>query len=247
VFALGGAPSRRSIGTVIRLARGRRAGLGGGAAIVTAAWFLIIASRATGVPRINDFTTDLADPPAFHRAASLPANTGRDLAYPAEFVHVQQECCADLRPARLKVSARTRSSVPAAWPRHAELTITATDADAAPSRPPLPRACSAQDDIAISRASRRPVGEPRRHALKSRNGHGDIGTNATASAPSSAGSRPRPALNWTQRSSARPCRPIDHAVGLLGLIDGSSFCQSASGTRGHRHLVTASNFAQNCA
>jgi uncharacterized protein (DUF1499 family) len=181
MFALGGLLAVIvSIGTVIRLARGRRAGLGGGAAIVTAAWFLIIASRATGAPRINDFTTDLADPPAFHRAATLPANTGRDLAFPAEFVHVQQECCADLRPARLKVPARDAlERARRVAERMPGWTITATDADGGTIEAvATTRVFGFQDDIVIRV---RPDGASESHVdmrSKSRDGRGDLGTNA---------------------------------------------------------------------
>lgn len=181
LFALGGLLAViSSIGMVIRLARGRRVGVGGGAAVVTAAWFLIIASRGRGVPRINDFTTDLADPPAFRHAATLPANVGRDLAYPADFAAVQRECCADLRAAHLKVGARdalerarrVAEQMPS-W------TITATDPDSGTIEAvATTRVFGFQDDIAIRV---RPDGPSESHVdirSKSRVGQGDMGTNA---------------------------------------------------------------------
>lgn len=36
------------------------------------------------VPRINDISTDLEDPPAFRAAQSFPGNGGRDFAFPAQ-------------------------------------------------------------------------------------------------------------------------------------------------------------------
>lgn len=55
---------------------------------------LIPASRGRGVPRINDITTDLEDPPVF--VAALAANPGRDMSYPAAFASQQQEAYPDL-------------------------------------------------------------------------------------------------------------------------------------------------------
>jgi len=62
---------------------------------------LVAARPGLGVPRINDYTTDLADPPAFTKAASLPANAGRSMAYPPAFAAEQRTCCADLHPVHL--------------------------------------------------------------------------------------------------------------------------------------------------
>ena len=50
---------------------------------------------ASGLPRINDITTDVADPPAF---ASDPADMGRDMTYPASFAPQVQQAYADLVP-----------------------------------------------------------------------------------------------------------------------------------------------------
>jgi len=50
---------------------------------------------ASGLPRINDITTDLADPPAF---TNDPAEMGRDMTYPAAFVPQVQQAYADLVP-----------------------------------------------------------------------------------------------------------------------------------------------------
>jgi uncharacterized protein (DUF1499 family) len=56
------------------------------------------ARGGAGVPPINDITTDLADPPAF---AGDPADAGRDMAYPADFVPLVQKAYPDLAPIRV--------------------------------------------------------------------------------------------------------------------------------------------------
>jgi uncharacterized protein (DUF1499 family) len=53
------------------------------------------ARGGAGVPPINDITTDLADPPAF---AGDPSDTGRDMAYPADFVPQVKAAYPDLAP-----------------------------------------------------------------------------------------------------------------------------------------------------
>lgn len=56
------------------------------------------ARGGAGVPAINDITTDLADPPAF---AGDPADEGRDMAYPADFVPQVQQAYPDLVTVRV--------------------------------------------------------------------------------------------------------------------------------------------------
>jgi uncharacterized protein (DUF1499 family) len=139
----------------------------------------VIAARGAGAPRINDFTTDPADPPAFRHAATLPANAGRDLGYPPSFASVQQTCCADLRPARLRVApaeafgrARTAAERMPAW------TITHADPEAGTIEAvATSRLFHFQDDIVIRV---RPDGGGSRVDVrsKSRDGQGDFGANA---------------------------------------------------------------------
>lgn len=57
--------------------------------------FLVSASSSGGVPPINDITTDLADPPAF---ASDPAERGRAMGYPPDFVAQVKQGYPDLAP-----------------------------------------------------------------------------------------------------------------------------------------------------
>jgi uncharacterized protein (DUF1499 family) len=74
--------------------------LGFGCGAVLVGVLLVSARPGMGVPPINDITTDLADPPAF---ASDPAERGRDMSYPAEFVPQVQTAYPDL--ATLRVSS----------------------------------------------------------------------------------------------------------------------------------------------
>ena len=58
-------------------------------------------------PRINDVTTDLQDPPEFHRAAVIPALHGVDLSYPPEFVPAVREHYPDLETLVVDVPAES--------------------------------------------------------------------------------------------------------------------------------------------
>src|ERR671930_1622825 len=103
LFALGGLTGLVvGVASVVRGARGRGLGRGGAVAVAVAVVFLALASRGVGKPRINDFTTDPADPPALAHAATLPPNAGRDMSYPKAFADIQRRCCADLRQARVR-------------------------------------------------------------------------------------------------------------------------------------------------
>ncbi len=66
--------------------------------------FLGAASRGRGIPRINDITTDPANPPQFVKAQFEPSNLGRDLSYPGEsFAAQQREGYPDLAPLKLSL------------------------------------------------------------------------------------------------------------------------------------------------
>jgi len=179
VFALAGlAGLVIGIRTAVRALRGRSFTRGGLVALVVGVAFVVIAARGMGTPRINDFTTDLDDPPAFRNAATLPANAGRDLTYPAAFAVVQRGCCPDLHPARLRggteeVFARARQvadsmhwTITAAEPAAGTIEATAQS-----------RLFGFVDDIVIRV---RPDGGASRVDVrsKSRDGKGDLGTNA---------------------------------------------------------------------
>lgn len=49
------------------------------------------ASRGSGLPRINDITTDVGDPPVFVAALEQGPNRGRDMTYPGESFAAQQQ------------------------------------------------------------------------------------------------------------------------------------------------------------
>ncbi len=168
------------IASIVRAARGKGLSVGGAVALVAGIAFILAASRGASAPKINDFTTDTADPPAFVHAATLPANTGRDMSYPPAFAAVQQQCCADLHPARLRMApgeAFTRvrdvaQSIPT-W------TVTRADPDrGAIEAIATSRLFGFHDDVVIrirpdaDGASRVDV------RSKSRDGKGDLGVNA---------------------------------------------------------------------
>jgi len=181
IFALGGLLALiAAIGALVRGVRGRGFGVGGVAALVVALVFVLIASRGGGVPRINDFTTDPADPPAFEHAQAIRANVGRDMRYPAGNAAIQQSCCGDLHPARLSVPpaeafgrARTAAERMPSW------TVTQADPGTGTIEAvATTRVFGFQDDIVIRV---RPDGDGASRVdmrSKSRDGQGDIGTNA---------------------------------------------------------------------
>jgi uncharacterized protein (DUF1499 family) len=181
LFALGGLVAIvASVLTLRRLVRGRGMGRGGVVAVIVAIAFVALAARNGNAPRINDFTTDLADPPAFVHAATIPANAGRDLSYPADFAATQRSCCPDLHPARLRggsdeafARARRVAEGMPAW------TIVAAD----PSGGIIEAVATSRmfrfaDDIVIRV---RPDGGGQSRVdmrSKSRDGKGDMGVNA---------------------------------------------------------------------
>jgi uncharacterized protein (DUF1499 family) len=74
--------------------------LGFGCGALLAGVLLVSARPGMGVPPINDITTNLEDPPAF---GGDPAERGRDMSYPAEFVPQVKAAYPDL--ATLRVSS----------------------------------------------------------------------------------------------------------------------------------------------
>ena len=180
-FALGGLVALVvGVLSLVQAVRGRGIGFGGGAALVAGTAFVLFAARGRGAPRINDFTTDLSDPPPFRQAAGLPANAGRDLAYPAAFAMIQQQCCSDLHPAHLPVlpaeafnrTRRVAAEMPS-W------TVTADDAAAGTIEAiATSKLFGFEDDIAI-RVRPEGAGASRVDVRsKSRHGKGDLGANA---------------------------------------------------------------------
>jgi uncharacterized protein (DUF1499 family) len=180
LYALGGLLAVvTAIIALIAAARGRGFGLGRVLALVLAVVFVITASGGAGVPRINDYTTDPKEPPAFVEAIQIPANAGRDMSYPPEFAAEAQTCCADLRPARLPAppaEAFARAKRAAESMGNWEVTV----ADASSGRIEAVATTTVfgfRDDIAIRV---RPDGSGSRIDMrsKSRDGKGDMGANA---------------------------------------------------------------------
>ena len=180
LFALGGLICLvASIAALIALLRGRGLRPGGVVAFIGAAVLLVAARPGMGVPRINDYTTDLADPPAFSKAASLSANAGRDMAYPPAFAAEQRGCCADLHPARLSVPpAEAFARVQAAASAMPSWTVIASDpATGMIEAVVTTRIFGFQDDVAI-RVRPADGGSVVDVRSKSRDGQGDLGVNA---------------------------------------------------------------------
>jgi uncharacterized protein (DUF1499 family) len=180
LFALGGIVALiTGLASLIALARGRGLTAGGGFAAVAGIVFLALATRSSGHPRINDFTTDLVDPPRFERAATLPPNAGRDLGYPADYAAIQRDCCSDLRPARVALPPRdayeralaVAQAMPTWQVTHADGATGIVEATA------TSRVFRFVDDVVIRV---RPEGTGSKVDLrsKSRDGRGDVGANA---------------------------------------------------------------------
>jgi uncharacterized protein (DUF1499 family) len=103
LFALGGIIAVvLALAAVIRLVRGRGLTVGSVTSLVVAAIFVGLIVSKSDHPRINDFTTDVEDPPALQFAATLPENQGRDMSYPPAFAAVQQQCCGDLKSVEVR-------------------------------------------------------------------------------------------------------------------------------------------------
>lgn len=67
------------------------------------------AARGLGYPPINDISTDLGEPPQFDAAAKLPENKGRDMSFPPNFADIIRKTAAysDIKP---------RVLTPGDWP-----------------------------------------------------------------------------------------------------------------------------------
>jgi uncharacterized protein (DUF1499 family) len=182
-FALGGLLALVvTVIAAIRAFRGRGFGRGGAlAAAVAAVVFVWSAVRGGGTPMTNDFTTDLADPPAFTQAAAEPANAGRDLSYPADFAAVQRECCPDLVPIQVAAApAAAFAQVAAVAASMPGWRITRMDAAAGELEAVATSTLFGfQDDVAI-RVRQDPASGGSRVDVrsKSRDGKGDRGVNA---------------------------------------------------------------------
>ena len=160
---------------------GRNRALSGvGIGLVLTATVIVKLGSLTNLPPINDITTDPDDPPSFTHAGQFEANRDRDLGYPREsFASRQRAAYPDLQPIRLDApsTAVFRSAEAAAVALGWEIShrdakrgvIEATDTT---------EIFKFVDDIAIRirSADGQSVVDIR---SKSRDGVGDLGTNAT--------------------------------------------------------------------
>jgi uncharacterized protein (DUF1499 family) len=133
---------------------------------------------ARALPRINDITTNPADPPAFAAALRINENQGRDFAYPADFAPLQQKGYPDLAPIRLPIppaqafGEARRAATSLGWE------ITAEDSEAGTLEAyAVSRVFEFVDDIAI-RVRPDGAGSVVDVRSKSRVGRGDLGANA---------------------------------------------------------------------
>lgn len=140
-------------------------------------WFFAEAGR---YPAINDVTTTPDAPPAFREAACLPANAGRDLAYPgASVAATQRRAYPDLAPLDVprppaEVFAVVRR-VAAAMPRWS---VTAADPDARHLEAvAVTRLFRFRDDVVIE-VRPAAAGAAVHVRSTSRVGRGDLGVNA---------------------------------------------------------------------
>ncbi len=73
------------------------------AAMLVLGPILLSASRGSGLPRINDITTDTVKPPKFTQALRLDGNKDRDMSYPPEFAEQQLSGYGKIEPLLLSM------------------------------------------------------------------------------------------------------------------------------------------------
>lgn len=166
------------VGAVREGAGAAATGLGLGAVVTLV--FLAVAVPGGRFPRINDITTDTANPPQFLRASTLTGNEGRDMKYPgASFAEQQRAGYPNLGPLRLSVpvdAAFTR--VQAAAKQMPAWEITRVDVSAhALEGVDTTRLFRFKDDFVIE-VRPQDSGSVVQMRSKSRDGKGDIGANA---------------------------------------------------------------------
>lgn len=179
IFGLGGILAVVvGISALIQAARGR--GFGGGriVALLTGLIFVGMALSGGSGPMTNDFTTNLADPPAFENALSLEANQGRDMAHKKEDAAIQREWYPDLTSAKLAMPADRAFELALATARSMP-TWSVVWNDPASGRieaVAVTRVFGFRDDIAI-RVRSDGQGSLLDVRSKSRDGKGDLGAN----------------------------------------------------------------------
>jgi hypothetical protein len=160
---------------------GTRAATGGGLLPAVLVFLVVLAASGarSGVPRINDITTDTSDPPQFVHAQTLPENAGRDMSYPGESF-ASQQLAGYGRSSRCgsPSSAGSLSAVAARRAQHGGWVITREDKETrALEGYDTSRLFRFKDDfvIVVRDSNGQSVVQMR---SKSRDGQGDVGTNA---------------------------------------------------------------------
>jgi uncharacterized protein (DUF1499 family) len=129
------------------------------------------------VPPINDITTDLEDPPAF---ASDPAERGRDMSYPAEFVPQVQAAYPDLETIRVSSEPARALELAEQTARELGWEVVAVDAAAGTLLArETTRVFRFVDDVVVRVRPGEGGGAVVDVRSKSRDGRGDLGANAT--------------------------------------------------------------------
>ena len=180
-FAVGGIVSvLLGVAAIVRLVRGRGLTVGSATSLVVGTIFVGLIVSGSDHPRINDFTTNPADPPTLQFAATLPENRGRDLSYPPAFAAIQQQCCGDLQSVQLPLApaealerARRLAEAQPSW------RVTHTDAAAGTVEAvATSRLFHFQDDVVIRVRAGGAGASVIDMRSKSRDGQGDFGVNA---------------------------------------------------------------------
>src|SRR5215468_6972352 len=141
----------------------------------------LAAGPGAGLPRINDITTDPADPPQFSALLHEGPNGGRDMSYPGESFAIQQRAAySDLAPIHYGGSPDLAFAVVKSKIDGLGWRIVAENADAGViEATDTSRTFHFVDDIAV-RIRPAPGGEGAIVDVrsKSREGKGDLGANA---------------------------------------------------------------------
>ena len=142
------------------------------------ALLLLAAGTGGDAPPINDITTDLNDPPNFAPEEAVPAYAGRDMSYPPEFVAIVQTHYPELASVKSPLapdaayakalSTAKQMGLNVVWESASERRFDATD---------ITPAFRFVDDVTVRV---RPSGSGSEIDVrsKSRDGQGDLGTNA---------------------------------------------------------------------
>ena len=131
---------------------------------------------ASSLPPINDITTDVADPPAF---VSDPSGAGRDMAYPPAFAPQVKAAYGDLAP--IRVSSEPARALALAEETARELGWEVVGVDPAAGTliaRQTTRVFRFVDDVVVRVRPGEGGGSIVDVRSKSRDGRGDLGTNA---------------------------------------------------------------------